>query len=225
MHQIDVLRHFAKPASDDPRIDLQEAATFDRAGQYQKLQSTAASAALKAKKRGTHFLSAEAKLKQSLAASRLNDPNGAVVLDNDAPELFRQVGDKYGLALARYRMADLLFQEGRVAESNVLLEQCLQTYRALGSDGDAAQALNDIASGLLEMGEISKARTMYEEALAGQRLVRNKRGTADALANLGALLEMRGISTVPNNTMKRRSLFTRNSAKKAPSPMPRATWV
>ncbi|MGA3107714.1 MAG: tetratricopeptide repeat protein [Terriglobales bacterium] len=192
LHEIDVLRHLAEPTSDDPRIDLQEAATFDRAGEYQTLQTAAASAALKAEKRGTHFLSAEAKLEQSLAASRLNDPKGALVLDEDAQELYRQVGDKYGLALARYRMADLLFQQGRFAESNALLEQCLQTYRALGSDGDAAQALNDIAGGLLEMGEIGKARTMYEEALAGQRLVRSKRGIAEVLTNLGALLEMQG---------------------------------
>lgn len=192
LEAIEALRRLPKPISDDPRIDLREAYTLDHAGQYQGLQTASTNAAIKAQKRGSRVLLAEARLLQSLAASRLSDPKGALVLDAEAQEIYKQVGDNYGLARARYRMADLLFDQGKFTESNAILEHCLQVFRELGSDGDAAATLNDIAGGLLEMGELSKARTMYEAALAGQRQVRSKRGTADALTNLGALLEMQG---------------------------------
>ena len=192
LQAIEALRRLPKPISDDPRIDLREAYTLDHAGQYQGLQTASANAATKAQKRGSRILLAEARLQQSLAASRLNDPKSAVVFDEEAQEIYQEVGDNYGLARARYRMADLLFEQGEFAESNAMLEHCLQVFRALGSDGDAAETLNDIAGGLLEMGELSKARNMYEAALAGQRQVRSKRGIAEALTNLGALLEEQG---------------------------------
>ncbi|MGB9234550.1 MAG: tetratricopeptide repeat protein [Terriglobales bacterium] len=186
------LRRLPKPISDDPRIDLREANTFDHAGEYQRLQTAAASAAAKAQKRGSRVLLAEAKLQQSLAASRLNDPKGALVLVEEAQDVYKEVGDQYGRARAQYRMADLLFDQGQFAQSNALLEQCLQVFRTLGSDRDAAATLNDIAGGLYEMGELSKAKNMYEEALVGQRVVRNQRGIADTLTNLGAIACQQG---------------------------------
>jgi len=186
------LRRLPKPMSDDPRIDLREANTFDHAGEYQQLQTAAANAAAKAQKRGSRVLLAEAKLQQSLAASRLNDPKGALALVEEAEEVYKEVGDQYGFARGQYRMADLLFDQGKFAESNALLEQCLQVFHTLGSDRDAAATLNDIAGGLFEMGELSKAKIMYEEALVGQRLVRNKRGIADVLANLGEIAYQQG---------------------------------
>jgi eukaryotic-like serine/threonine-protein kinase len=192
LQAIEGLRRLPKPISDDPRIDLRESYTLDHAGQYQGLQTASANAAAKAQKRGSRILLAEARLQQSLAASRLNDPRSAVVFDEEAQEIYKAVGDNYGLARARYRMADLLFEQGDFAESNAMLEHCLQVFRALGSDGDAAETLNDIAGGLLEMGELSKARNTYEAALVGQRQVRSKRGIAEALTNLGALLEEQG---------------------------------
>ena len=51
----------------------------------------------KAQKRGTASFLAEARLQQSLAASRLNDPKSAVVFDEEAQEIYKQVGDNYGL--------------------------------------------------------------------------------------------------------------------------------
>jgi eukaryotic-like serine/threonine-protein kinase len=189
---IAALRRLPKPTSDDPRIDLQEADTFDHAGDYQKLQSASANAAAKAQKRGNRILLAEARLSQSLAAGRLNDPQGALAFVGEAQQIYREVGDPYGVARAQYRMADLLFQQGSYAQSNALLEQCLQVFRSLGSDGEVAVTMNDIAGGLFEMGEANKAKDMYENALAAQRLVRNKRGVADVLTNLGVILYQQG---------------------------------
>ena len=169
-----------------------EASTFDGAGDYQRLQTASSNAAAKAQKQGSRLLLAEAKLKESLAASRLNDPKGALALGEEAQGIFKEAGDQYGFASAQYRVADLLFQQGSFAQSNALLEQSLQMFRTLGNDGAAAQTLNDIAGGLFEMGELRKAKDIYEQSLVGQRLVRSKRGIADVLANLGVILYEQG---------------------------------
>jgi eukaryotic-like serine/threonine-protein kinase len=189
---IAALRQLPKPISDDPRIDLREAATDDHSGDYQRLQTAAANAAAKAQQHGSRVLLAEAKLQQSLAASRLNNPQGALALVEEAQAVYKDVGDHYGLARAQYRMADLLFDQGKFPESNALLEQCLRVFHALGSDGDAASTLNDIAGGLFEMGDLTKAKNTYEEALVAQHSVRNKRGIADVLTNLGEILYQEG---------------------------------
>jgi tetratricopeptide (TPR) repeat protein len=186
------LRRLPKPISDDPRIDLQEASTFDQAADYKRLQTVSANAAQKAETRKTSILLAEAKLNQSLAASRQDDPKGAMAFDEEAQEIFEHAGDKYGVARARYRMGDLLFRRGQFAQSNAILELCLQDFRTLGNDGLVASTLNDIAGGLMEMGEISQAKTMYEQALVAHRLVRDKRGIADTMTNLGTILQRQG---------------------------------
>src|ERR1035438_7311952 len=131
---------------------------------------------------------AEAKLNQSQAASRLDDPKGALSFDEEAQQIFERAGDKYGVARARYRMADLLFRQGQFAQSNAVLELCLRDFRILGSDGYVAATLNDIAGGLMEMGETDRARNMYEQSLVARRLVRDKRGIADTMTNLGIIL-------------------------------------
>jgi eukaryotic-like serine/threonine-protein kinase len=186
------LRRLPKPISDDPRIDLQEAYTFDQAADYKRLQTASANAAQKAEIRKMNALLAEAKLNQGQAAIRLDDPKGAMAFDEEAQEIFEHAGDKYGVARARYRIGDLLFRQGQFAQSNAILEESLRDFRALGNDGSAAATLNDIAGGLMEMGELGQAKTMYEQALIARRLVRDKRGIADTMTNLGSILQRQG---------------------------------
>jgi DNA-binding winged helix-turn-helix (wHTH) protein/tetratricopeptide (TPR) repeat protein len=189
---VEALRRLPKPIADDPRVDLQEAYTLTAAGDYPRARIASASAASKAQKRGSRMLLAEAKLLQSQAATRQDDPKGALALDEEALDIYEQAGDKFGVARARYRMGDLLYRQGHLAQSNAILEQCLRDFRALGNDSNVASTLNDIAVGLTEMGENNRAKSMYEQALVAERLVRNKRGIADTLNNLGALVARQG---------------------------------
>ena len=74
LQALEALRRLPKPIANDPRIDLQEALTFSTAADYKGVKTAAADAADKAQKRGTHMLLAEAKLLQSQAATRQDDP-------------------------------------------------------------------------------------------------------------------------------------------------------
>jgi DNA-binding winged helix-turn-helix (wHTH) protein/tetratricopeptide (TPR) repeat protein len=186
------LRRLPKPVSDDPRIDLQEASTFDHAADYKRLQVASANAVQKAEIRKMSILLAEAKLNQSQAAGRLDDPKSALAFDEEAQQIFEHAGDKYGVARARYRMGDLLFRQGQFAQSNAVLEVVFRDFRSLGNDGYVAATLNDIACGLMEMGETGQAKTMFEQSLVVRRLVRDKRGIADTMTNLGTILQRQG---------------------------------
>jgi eukaryotic-like serine/threonine-protein kinase len=186
------LRQFPRPISDDPRIDMQEAQTCDHAGNYPCAKSAAANAATKAERRGSRILLAEAKFLLSQAATRTDDPKGAMALAEEAQEIFEKVGDKYGTARASYRIADLLYRQGQFAQSNAVLEECLRVFHEVGNDRYVALSMNDIAVGLRNMGELTKAREMYQQSLVEQRLIRNQRGIADTLNNLGALVWHQG---------------------------------
>ena len=189
---IEALRRLPKPLADDPRIDLQEALTYSSAGDYQAAKTAAANAASKAQKRGTRMVLAEAKLLQSQAATRQDDPKGALALNEEAQAILEEAGDKFGVARARYRMGDILWRNGKIAESNAILEQALRDFRATGNQGYIASTLNDIAVGLMDMGDLGRAKSTYEQALVTQHLVRNKRGVADCLTNLGSLVWREG---------------------------------
>ncbi len=187
LQALDALRRLPKPISDDPRIDLQEAWTFSWSAEYQGEKTAATNAAAKAQKRGMRMVQAEAKLLLSQTATRQDDLKGALALDEEAQAILEEAGDKYGVARARYRMGDILWHQGKIAESNAILEQALRDFRATGNQGYIASTLNDIAVGLMDMGNLSQAKRTYEQALVSEHLVRNKRGIADTLTNLGTL--------------------------------------
>lgn len=188
LQALEALRRLPRPMADDPRIDLQQALTFSLAGDYQGEKTAAANAASKAEKRGTRLLLAEARLLQSQAATRQDDPKGALALNEEATAIFQQAGDRNGVARARYRMGDILWRQGKIAESNAILEQALRDFRSTGNQGYIASTLNDMADGLMDMGKLAQARSMFEQALVTQHLVRNKRGVGDTLTNLGTLV-------------------------------------
>ncbi len=147
LQALEALRQLPRPMADDPRIDLQQALTFSLAGNYRDARTSAANAASKAEKRGVRMLLAEAKLLQSQAATRQDDANGALALNEEAQAIFQEAGDRNGVARARYRMGDILWREGKIAESNAILEQALHDFRELGNAGYTASTLNDIAVG------------------------------------------------------------------------------
>jgi len=192
LQALEALRRLPRPIADDPRIDLQEAQTFSAAGDYKGAKAAALNAAGKAQNRGMRMLLAEAKLMQSLAASRQDDAKGALALDEEAQAILEQAGDRYGVARARYRMGDILWRQGKIAESNAILEEALHDFRALGNEGYTASTLNDIAVGMMDLGNLPQAKAMYEQALVAQHLVRNQRGVADILTNLGSLVLREG---------------------------------
>lgn len=79
---VDRMRGLHKPASDDPRIDLEEATAAQALGDFKREQQAAADAAGKAEVRGARLLLAEAKGREAWTWERLGD------LDRAAKEMY-----------------------------------------------------------------------------------------------------------------------------------------
>lgn len=106
------LRQVPAPLADDPRIDLQEAYGSNQVSDYKRVQVASDNAARKSELRGARLLLAQAKIFQSTAARNLQDLDKAKTLDDEAEHIYESVGDRYGAARARIRMADVLWRRG-----------------------------------------------------------------------------------------------------------------
>ena len=186
------LRLLPEPVRDDPRIDLAEAAAGAATGDF-KLQAEAAKRAVqKGQVRGARLLVADARVAECWANRNLGQPNEAAHACQDARDLYREAGDRLGVATALNNLASVRFDQGDLAGAKALYDETLATYREIGDKGSIALALNNLAVILRSQGDLQAARGLYEEALAACQETGNRLGEASALNNIGGLLSTQG---------------------------------
>lgn len=91
---------------------------------------------------------------------------------------YRELADPLAIAVAEIRVARVQTMLGDVAESESLLEQALQTTRALGARKSTVWALEGLAIARQWAGDLPGARQRYSEALAAARSAEFERGAA-----------------------------------------------
>lgn len=102
--------------------------------------------------------------------------------------LFRELGDKRGIALTLNRLGVAAWRRGDFQAARVLLEEDLALFREMGDRDRVAWSL--FMHGLLEnkQGEYADASSRFEESLELFRELGNKRGIAASLTQLGGTL-------------------------------------
>jgi len=117
-----------------------------------------------------------------------SDYERAVALSEGSLALYRQLGDKRGIALSLYPLGNVAWSRGNMAVARALKEEALALHRELGDIGYIALSLFSL--GLLEssLGAYDRARALFEESLALDRSLYNKRGVAHTLSQLAQLL-------------------------------------
>ncbi len=130
--------------------------------------------------------------KALLVAARLSfmqsDYERGKALAQEGLALFRELGDKPGIALALNRLGIAAWRKADFPTARVLMEEDLALYRELGIPDRIAWSL--FALGLLniEQGEYKQATASFEESLALFRKLDNKRGIAASLTQMAATL-------------------------------------
>ena len=130
--------------------------------------------------------------KALLAAARLSfmqsDYDRGQALAQESLALFRELGDKRGIALSLNRLGIAAWRRADFPTARVLLEEDLALYRELGNPDRIAWSL--FALGLLNIkqGEYTRASASFEESLALFRRLDNKRGIAASLTQMAAAL-------------------------------------
>jgi predicted ATPase/class 3 adenylate cyclase len=130
--------------------------------------------------------------KALLVAARLSfmqsDYDRGKALVQESLALFRELGDKRGIALSLNRLGIAAWRQADFSTARILMEEDLGLYRELGNPDRIAWSL--FALGLLNIkqGEYIRASASLEESLALFRKLDNKRGIAASLTQMAATL-------------------------------------
>ena len=130
--------------------------------------------------------------KALLAAARLafNQSNydQGEVLAQESLALFRQLGDRRGIALSLDRLGMAAWRRGDFRAARVLMEEDLALFKEVDDRDRVAWSLFTL--GLLnnKQGDYTRACTLFEESLTLFRELGNKRGIAASLTQLAGTL-------------------------------------
>jgi eukaryotic-like serine/threonine-protein kinase len=180
---IDLLRKLAPPASEDPRIDLEEGDAWDALGDPKRGAQYSAAAVEKAGARGARLILAQARQNQCWGFSSFGHDQDAVAACRESKDIYAAAGDLRGEATALRSWADALAATD-APESIRLYQQALTLYRKVGSEGGIAAVVNNLGLVYEAQGDLATAEKMHRQALASFRLLENKRNQADATGNV-----------------------------------------
>ncbi len=137
-------------------------------------------------------IAADVRAKALLAAARLaliqSNFDQGVMLAQQSLALFRELGDRRGIALALDRLGMAAWRRGDFATARVLMEEDLALFKEVGDRDRVAWSLFTL--GLLnnKQGEYTEACALFEESLTLFRQLGNKRGMAASLTQLASTL-------------------------------------
>jgi non-specific serine/threonine protein kinase len=110
----------------------------------------------------------------------------------DALRLFRQQGDRWGIAHVLLGLGQVALHRGDTGLAEECWEERLQLSRALANQTAVGHTLDLLAGLARRRGEHARAAARYEEALAIRRKVGDRGATAWVLQGMGELALERG---------------------------------
>lgn len=200
---VQAVRRLPAPASEDPRIDLAEAAAAVSLSQFPRQLLASSRAAERAKALDAVLLVAQARVTAAEALRQLGRSQEARAACQEARAIYVETGNRAGQALATAEMGNVLFAVGEYGEAVREYEESLQIYNEIGSQSGRLRALNNIAVVRRNQGDLDEARERYQEVLTLAREVGSKIVEASALNNLGAVIFAEGKLTAATERFER----------------------
>ena len=185
------LRRLLKPASEDPRIDLQEGRlakdTKDKVALDQAARSKASSQGKK-----LVYAYAERDECMNLIYGQVENPDQARAPCEDAYNIFLAAGNRRDAADAIRLVADLDGNEGHSEQAIATYQRALKILQELGEDSKIGLVLNNMAIQFTNQGKLDRAEQMYREAKVHFERSGDKNNTATALSNIADIFYLRG---------------------------------
>src|SRR5947209_814260 len=126
--------------------------------------------------------------KALIAAARLafsqNRYEQGEALAQEGRALFRELGDRRGIALSLDRLGMAAWRRGNFTMARALMEEDLALFREVGDQQRVAWSLFTLALLASKQGEYSRAQILLGESLALHRTLGNTRGIAASLSQL-----------------------------------------
>jgi predicted ATPase/class 3 adenylate cyclase len=104
---------------------------------------------------------------------------------SESLELWREIGDKGGIASALGPLAELASARYDFAQATSLFEESLSLFRELGDTREIAGALWNIGNIAIRLGEYEKSKSRFEESKALYEDLKDVHGVATQLRCLG----------------------------------------
>ncbi|MDO8474641.1 MAG: tetratricopeptide repeat protein [Candidatus Rokubacteria bacterium] len=106
--------------------------------------------------------------------------------------VWRELGDKRGIAEALDHLGDTTRTLGDRARGKALVAESLALFRELADQRGTAHALNNLAEMVSADGDLASARSLLEESVPLFEAIEDRRGLSHALDNLGGVLTAEG---------------------------------
>jgi eukaryotic-like serine/threonine-protein kinase len=221
---IDSLRKLAPPASEDPRIDLEEGDAWDTLGDPKRGTQDGVAAVEKARVRGARLILAQARQYQCWGFGSSGQDQDAIAACRESRDIYAAAGDPHGEATALRTWADALAATD-APESIRLYQQAQALYRRIGSEGGVAAVVNNLGLVYEAQGNLAAAEKMHRQALASFRLLDNKRSQADATGNVADERMEQGdlpgaLQLYQEQVQLQAQLQSEDSRNTGPSPLP-----
>jgi LuxR family transcriptional regulator, maltose regulon positive regulatory protein len=133
-------------------------------------------------------LRAKALTGASWLAFSQNAQDEAEAFCRESLALYRQLGQKEGMAFAFQQLAVMAHAKNEYARARSLLEEALTLFKEIENQEGIASTLDELAYGAMDQGEYSRARQLAEQALTIFRKIGDKRLIIYALLRLGRVL-------------------------------------
>ena len=180
---VESLRKFPPPASDDPRIELQEAWAWNALEDFKHQEPPTARAVDKARAQESRLILALARESQCWMYFHLGQPQNAVPACREARDIFAAAGDRQDEANTLRTWADTIAYTD-APESIRLYQQAQDIFRKNGSQRGVADVLNNLGNLYESQGDSATAEKMQRQALPIYRLLDDKRDQASTIANI-----------------------------------------
>jgi tetratricopeptide (TPR) repeat protein len=160
------MRSLPPPASEDPRIDLAEAAVAFSLGDFRRQQAASSRAAATGVARGARLLVARARLREAYALDRLGRIAESAQAAEEARRICAEAGDRAGLARALNSIGGSAWSHGDIEKARTSWEESLAIRRQIGDRSGVAFSLHNLGLVLAAQGDLAGARRHTEEAYA-----------------------------------------------------------
>ncbi len=112
----------------------------------------------------------------------------------EARALFKEVGDKWGIAESCQLLGQLALQQGDMGRARILLEQSLTLFREIDYRRGIARSLSHLGDAAAMQQDWARARLLYEESLAEAQEAGDKLETASCLERVAGVVTAGGPS-------------------------------
>jgi predicted ATPase/class 3 adenylate cyclase len=116
----------------------------------------------------------------------------AIDFHAEALAVWRELGDKRGIAQALARLGETTCYLGDRTRGKALVAESLALFRELSDKRGIAYALINLAEMVSADGALASARALFEESVPLFEAIEDKRGLSHALDNLGGVLTAEG---------------------------------